>query len=499
MTTVFALLVCFGLLPAGVITVYTVYLVMKRRQYSHIPSPPMSNFFVGHAPIMLELAKNGRHRGHYFLECFHSLGRVFIIWLFHSEMLVICDAKAIHSLFSDHLSVPKSKTFDQLKGLYGCRFLGKSVSILRDHKKWESKSKLIAPLFHRSSLQSFIRPFNDAVDAFLSRLNVLSENNEPIAMAQSFLDLTIDVIGRVALGINISSFQDIHPHPQLALQTMNEGLFELICNPVMAYLPQYANRRRQVVKAGKALRQFGHQCVSQRLQELKEGHDCQDDVITKLVRAAMADPSLDREEIVDDVLGIFFAGHDTTATALTSALMELLRRPALAERLREEADDVLGSDTFISFQKVQALGFASQLFRETLRRYPPALSAARYNEKPMEICGYAIPAHTNMEPSFYVVHHLEEYWKDPDDFKPERFASPDQTKQTAPAFYPFGHGLRICKGRVFSEIEFKITIARLMQKFDVTAMEGELTDRLRSTILVYPDTQLRCWLLPRRT
>ena len=126
------------------------------------------------------------------------------------------------------------------------------------------------------------------------------------------------------------------------------------------------------------------------------------------------------KQLKDEVLTLLFAGHDTTAAALSWAWHLLAKHPEVQEALHDEASAVLAGRT-PTVEDLPRLPLATAVFEETLRLYPPAPGLARQAIKPDEIHGYPIPAKAIVMPSQWVTHRHPAYWDEPDEFRPERF------------------------------------------------------------------------------
>lgn len=176
-----------------------------------------------------------------------------------------------------------------------------------------------------------------------------------------------------------------------------------------------------------------------------------------------------REELIDQI-GIFFlAGHETTAGALAWALFILSQSPAHAERLRAEVEAVAG-DGPITFEATKRLGFARNLFRETLRLYPPLAFIPRVALKAGRVRDIAVPAGAMVMISPWIMHRHRALWRDPECFDPDRFLPAREKELVQNAYLPFGLGQRLCVGAAFATIESVLILARLLRRYDFQAI-----------------------------
>jgi cytochrome P450 len=169
----------------------------------------------------------------------------------------------------------------------------------------------------------------------------------------------------------------------------------------------------------------------------------------------------------DEVMTIFLAGHETTANALSWAFYLLARHPEAYERLRSEATTVLGGRPATA-SDLPRLGFALQVFKETLRLYPPAYLTSRQATCDVELGGQTIPAGIDVLANIYGMQRRADYFPEPDRFVPERFEASAEKKIPKGAYIPFGAGARICIGNSFALMEGQLILATLAQRVELT-------------------------------
>jgi cytochrome P450 len=177
-------------------------------------------------------------------------------------------------------------------------------------------------------------------------------------------------------------------------------------------------------------------------------------------------------EVRDQVLVFLLAGHETTSTALTFTLHLLGRHPDVQRRVRAEVDAVVGAATPTA-QHAAALDYTAMVLKEAMRLYPSAPVIGRRAVGDDEICGYRIPAGSDVWVSPWVVHRHPAFWDEPARFDPERFAAGRDKARHRYAWLPFGGGPRACIGQHFSMLESAIALAMLVREFEFTAPPGE--------------------------
>jgi cytochrome P450 len=201
------------------------------------------------------------------------------------------------------------------------------------------------------------------------------------------------------------------------------------------------------------------------------------DLLSMLIEAV--DPedsgaSMSNQQVRDECLTIMLAGHETTANALSFSLWLLAKHPEMQRRLREEAMCVLG-DRAANADDYRRLPYATQVFSEALRLYPPVWVTARTCVQPYEIAGYKIPKGAILIAPQFVVHRDQRFYPDPLCFDPERFSSDEkQGAKSRPrfAFFPFGAGSRQCIGEGLAWMEGAFSLATICRDWRLSFPPG---------------------------
>jgi cytochrome P450 len=213
------------------------------------------------------------------------------------------------------------------------------------------------------------------------------------------------------------------------------------------------------------------------IRERRSSTTNSDDLLSHLVNT----PEMDDDLIRDQLLTLFIAGHDTSTAALAWALYLLGAHPSTLHRAQAEVDVVLGKD-FPRAGRLEDLRFLDQVFKETLRLYPPIHVGNRLARAHLRVKDYDIPVGTRVMCSIYLSHRSERYWDEPGRFLPERF-SRDVAHSPAPLTYiPFGAGPRNCIGAAFAQIEAKVVLARLLQTFDFELVSDNVHPHMGATL-----------------
>jgi cytochrome P450 len=207
-------------------------------------------------------------------------------------------------------------------------------------------------------------------------------------------------------------------------------------------------------------------------------------VLDDLLAATHEDgtPLSDRE-VRDALITILIAGHETTALALSWALVDIAAHPAVVERLRDELARVTGGGPPEAGHLAE-LEYLEGAIRESLRLRPVAPFVVRKTVQPFSVGGRDYPAGVVLCPCSYLVHRREDLYPAPGEFRPERFS---QRKFASHEWFPFGGGNRICVGMPFALYEMKVLLATLLSQVRPTRPAGPLPRARRYGIVLGPD------------
>jgi cytochrome P450 len=192
---------------------------------------------------------------------------------------------------------------------------------------------------------------------------------------------------------------------------------------------------------------------------------------------------MDEEQLVDNLLTFYLAGHDTTAKALTWTLYLLARSPEWSGTLEDEIERVTGGAA-ISAAHVEKLVLVQQVLKESMRLYPPVPMMSRQAIADARIDGRLVRAGTSVLLPIYAIHRHTKRWENPDEFDPTRFAPEREKSIPRYQYMPFGAGPRICIGMSFAMIEATAILATLVRHARFAPVAGhEPTPVARVTLI----------------
>jgi cytochrome P450 len=189
------------------------------------------------------------------------------------------------------------------------------------------------------------------------------------------------------------------------------------------------------------------------------------DLLDMLLHSTYEDGSyMEDDQLVDEILVLFIAGHETTANALSFAAQLLAQHPETIAKASKEISHLDNEDLMTG---LMAMPYIKQCVDETLRMFPPAYVTDRVALEADSCEDIAIEKGSIWLISFYEMHRRKDLWKDPEVFNPDRFA-PGKAKEYRDFYFPFGAGPRMCVGNNFAVFEMILVIARMLERFDIT-------------------------------
>ncbi len=198
-----------------------------------------------------------------------------------------------------------------------------------------------------------------------------------------------------------------------------------------------------------------------------------EDILGSLLQSADQDGRiLSDRQVLDHVLTLLFAGHDTTTSTVTFLVYELTRRPEWQRLLQAELDSVCGERPPSAEELSGSLPLLTQAIDETLRLYPPAWIGPRRAVCDFEFGGRFVPAGVSVAYSSWASHRLPDVFEAPDAFRPERFEPSERANWPRGAYVPFGQGPRVCIGKRFGYTEVHAVAAALLQRYDLELEPG---------------------------
>ncbi len=355
---------------------------------------------------------------------------------------------------------------------------------------WKRHRRMISPAFHPASLGVFADPMVECARRVVgewegrSQVDLLRETTRiTMAIAGRTLFNTdtlvaADEIGNaltVALEWAANNAPSASAFVHLWIRHLSQSVAERMHAPEGSRLRSVqAKLSGPVILAGqegKALRKAIDTLdrhVETIVRERRAARTEHEDLLFRVLAARDDDGSLlNDRQIRDEILTLFVAGHETTATALAWCIDLLARNESEYRRVQDEVDSLGHRPTYAD---LPALGATLRAFKESLRLYPPVYFFSRQACRDTQIDGVAIPRHCAVAISPHALHRRADLWPNPDAFQPDRFTKDQEEQRPRLAWLPFGAGPRVCIGAQFALMEGQLVLAHLLRTYRFEAI-----------------------------
>ena len=327
---------------------------------------------------------------------------------------------------------------------------------------WKKQRKLIQPAFHKKQLVQLLDTMKRAISEQLDKI----EANKTIDVYPIFNDLAFQTVVK-------SLFSDAVTEAQMnRLQEITEQAQKMLVKELRQPYLNWWFKLSGEIKKHTTLTNEARVILLETINKRRKSGARKNDLLDMLLDARYEDGTpMSDNQLIDEILILFTAGHETTSNALSFTSMLLALHPEKQALVYEEIKDLdsVEEDWFSFLSKCE---YTKQVIEETMRMYPPAYFIDRINIEDDEFDGLKIPKNTNILLSFQEIHRHPKYWEKPSQFIPERFA--ENKHQYSPFYAPFGSGPRMCIGNNFAMYEMIITVAEVLKRYKITTEEKEV-------------------------
>lgn len=379
-------------------------------------------------------------------------GPIFALNLLGQKVAVLTGPDAKEVFFKE-----TDKTLN-MEGAYGflAAIFGK-VAFLADHQTYQNHRPILHSLFSRSQMALYLDVMVKVISDWLEGLGDEGE----MEITNETVELVKEVAGRSFLGDEIH--EKLGPRFWQAYDDLSKALDPVL--PPNWPLPKFARRDRAKVYVSSVL----HPIVRERRITPK------DDPFQLLVDARMKDGQLPSEEtIVQLLMALLFAGHETTAGQAAWTIIQLIQNPGYLEKVRGEIDQVITDPQSINQNTLRELKFVSMAVDETSRMRPSAETIMRKVDTDLTIGEITIPAGWMAQTATAVDHYRADLFENPNEYDPMRF-SPERKehRKEKNAILSFGGGLHKCTGINFANMEMTLIATLLFKQYDLEIISGE--------------------------
>ena len=345
-----------------------------------------------------------------------------------------------------------------------------------EHEYHLRQRRMMQPAFHRTRIADYSRSMVEYAD----RAGSGWKEGDVRDIDREMIYLTLQIVGKTLFNADVGSDAD---KIGAALNTMVE-LFNFLLLPFSEWLEKLPlPHSRKFHKARKTLDEIVYRIIEERR---RSGRD-EGDLLSMLLFAqdetdgtAMTD-----EQVRDEALTLFLAGHETTANALTWTWYLLSQNPESETKLHDELRAELNG-RLPAFDDLSSLKYTEAVLAESMRLYPPAWAIGRSVIKQHRFADYRVPVGSIVLVSPFVLHRDERFWENPLTFRPERWFELSVKEAGQKNIYvPFGGGIRRCIGEGFAWTEGILLIATLAQRWKLRLSAGQRID-VRPQITLRP-------------
>ena len=342
-------------------------------------------------------------------------------------------------LVSNYRNYTKGPGIDRIKLL-----LGKGI-MTSEGEMWKRQRAMMQPCFHRRVLTQFASLIAQANDRFIARWEALAARGELVNITEEMSDLTLEIVMRSIIGRDL----------ERVTQQLGANPFEVVAKD--------SARNLQFVYKFRSLAGLVREMIARRRARPEEEHF---DYLAMLMSARDKESGrgMGEGELIDEILTLIVAGHETTASGLNWTWYLLSQHPAVEARLHAELDAAqeLAAPSLV---QVEALTYTQQIVNEALRLYPPGWVLSRRTIEPDVLGGYALPARTNVLLPLYLIHRHPRFWSNPETFDPDRFAPEHEAERPRFAYMPFAAGPRHCIGETFALYEMLVHLYKVARRY----------------------------------
>ncbi|NDJ54082.1 MAG: cytochrome P450 [Chloroflexi bacterium] len=339
------------------------------------------------------------------------------------------------------------------------RALGISMGqglLLSEDDFWKRQRRLAQPAFHSQRISAYadtmVQYTLDAIESW--------DDGQTRDVAADMMRLTQAIVAQTLFSANVSEqAEDAVQALEELLHIANHYFVAPLVSPYWLPTPRNLRARRHVKTIVEVLRPI--------IQQRRDSGEDQGDLLSMLLLARDEDGSaMSDQQVMDEAVTLFLAGHETTANALTWTFYLLAQHPEHLKRLHAEIDEVIQGER-PSMEDMRRLPYLEMVLKESMRLYPPAWIIGRESLEEQELMGYRVNEKTNVMIPIFMLHREEAHWPEPERFDPERFTPQREKERHRYAYLPFGGGPRVCIGNQFAMMEAILVLATILQRYTI--------------------------------
>ena len=368
-------------------------------------------------------------------------GDFFHFKLFNFPVYLVARPELIEQvLVTQHRNFVKSRDYRGLAGIFGNGLL------TSEGQFWMRQRRLMQPAFSHQKIPSYAAMMTEYTEEMLAGW----QDGEERDVHEEMMALTLRIVTKALFGADVS--REAGDIGQAIGDILRSLKTEALFFPILQKVPTRRNRRYRA-----AISRLDR-TIYRIIDERRRGRDKDSSDVLGMLLAARDDDgsAMSDEQLRDEMMTLFLAGHETTALALSWTWYLLALHPDVERKLWAELDT-----------GVQDSPYARMVLQESMRLYPPVWGIGREALAACDIGGYRIPAGAQIWISQWIAHHDERYFEQPDRFLPERWSGDLARRLPRFAYFPFGGGARLCIGQAFALMEAALILTTVARRFRV--------------------------------
>jgi len=410
-----------------------------------LPPGPKGNFFLGSAR---ELAHSWPGHSE---NCSREYGDIVFYRFLH---VPIC--QITHPDHIEYVLVRNAANFHKSRDYGALRFVLGNGLLTNEGASWQKQRQLIQPAFRHENIAEYAEIMAESAAAHLARW----QDGETRDLHQEMADLTLDIVTKSLFGTNLS-----HGARGIGeeVAAVMERFFALAAMTFLLPEGFPIPKTPRVLRSKRNLDKVVLSIIRERRTSKTSGND----LLQRLLDARdERGERMSDDQLREEVMTLFLAGHETTANALTWTWYLLAQNPEAEAKLAAEIDAVLVGRA-PTLADLARLPYTEMVVKESMRLYPPAWGIGRRALQEFELGGYRIPAGTNVFIMQWLTHRDARFFPDPERFVPERWREDPVRKGEIPrfAYFPFAGGPRVCIGAGFAMMEATLLLATIAERY----------------------------------
>jgi cytochrome P450 len=420
------------------------------------------------SPGLIEIALQIRSKGalQFFMDQWRAQGDLpQLLMGRHKLVFAVHPEHVRHILVTARHGFDKGQTWESSRQL----LLGDGL-IASTGELWKRQRRLMSSFFTPRSIEQYYPVMLAAADSTAKRWASIAESGRPIDMVGDMTRLTAIIILRSMFGMDISEerLRALEGDVEQMILFVNRREMLPLKPPLWA--PLASHRRYREARA--RVHALISDVIARRRAEPQASWP--NDLLSKLMLARDEETGETMTDVLvhDESLGIFVAGHETTARTISFLWYALHENPDIAARLHAELDAVLPRDQAPTLEHLKRLPYTMRTIKEVLRLYPPSPVQPRDPIDHQDLGGVRVSPGTYLMLFPYATHRHPAFWDDPERFDPDRFLPEREQARHPFAYFPFGGGQRVCLGNSFAMLEAHVLTALLARRFSARLALG---------------------------